>query len=462
MNQQMSVFCSSVQFGSQQRSIMTRAALNFSIAFILLLSRCCDANRKLLVFLIDGFRYDYMDDLQNLAGFREIVENGVKVDYLTPDFPSLSYPNYYSLMTGRYCEVHQMTGNYMWDKDTLKEFLIGTNPDSRLPLWWDGSEPLWVTMQKLGKRVYMYYWPGCEVTIRGIRPTFCEEYVYNPSEKNLTDAMESALNMLKSNKADMAGIYYEKIDVEGHHFGPHSPEIQRAIRSLDQALQILNQKIKEKNMRDDINVVLFSDHGMTELKWMEKVIELDHYIDMTHIIKMMDRGPVVSLWPKQDRFEEIYQNLSTADNMNVYKKQEIPDRYHYKNGRFVSTLTLVAEPGWFITENKGKLPFWKNGTEEAEGWQHGWHGYDNEFVDMRGFFLAQGPDFKTNFRAGPIRTVDVYNVLCKTLGIEALPNNGSWSRVECLMRSSAAAVRAALTSGLLLPLLLLLTHSVTC
>uniref|UniRef100_A0A673LIS5 glycerophosphocholine cholinephosphodiesterase n=1 Tax=Sinocyclocheilus rhinocerous TaxID=307959 RepID=A0A673LIS5_9TELE len=406
-------------------SIMTRAVLNILAAFILLLSRCCDANRKLLVFLIDGFRYDYMDDLQNLAGFREIVENGVKVDYITPDFPSLSYPNYYSLMTGRYCEVHQMTGNYMWDKDTMKEFLIGTNSDSRLPMWWDGSEPLWVTMQKLGKRVYMYYWPGCEVTILGVRPTFCEEYVYNPSEKNLTDSMESALNVLKSNKADMAGIYYEKIDVEGHHFGPRSPEIQRAIRSLDQAFQILNQKIKEKNMRDDINVVLFSDHGMTDLKWMEKVIELDKYIDMSHIIKMMDRGPVVSLWPKQDKFEEIYQNLSTVDNMNVYKKQEIPDRFHYKNGRFVSTLTLIAEPGWFITENKAKLPFWNNGTEEAGGWQHGWHGYDNEFMDMRGFFLAQGPDFKMNFRAGPIRTVDVYNVLCKTLGIEPLPNNGS-------------------------------------
>ncbi len=58
-------------------------------------------------------------------------------------------------------------------------------------------------------------------------------------------------------------------------------------------------------MRDDINVVLFSDHGMTDLQWMEKVIELDIYIDMTHIIQMMDRGPVVSLWPKQDKFEEV-------------------------------------------------------------------------------------------------------------------------------------------------------------
>lgn len=79
---------------------MTRTLLKIYTLFILLLSRHCDANRKLLVFLIDGFRHDYMDDLQNLPGFREIVENGVKVDYLTPDFPSLSYPNYYSLMTG--------------------------------------------------------------------------------------------------------------------------------------------------------------------------------------------------------------------------------------------------------------------------------------------------------------------------------------------------------------------------
>lgn len=434
---------------------MTRTLLKIYTLFILLLCRQCDANRKLLVFLIDGFRHDYMDDLHNLPGFREIVENGVKVDYLTPDFPSLSYPNYYSLMTGRHCEVHQMTGNYMWDTDTQKEFLIGTNPDSRLPMWWNGSEPLWVTMQKLGKKVYMYYWPGCEVTILGVRPTFCEEYVYNPSEKNLTDSMQNALNALKSSKADMAGIYYEKIDVEGHHFGPRSPEIQRAIRSLDQAFQILNQKIREKNMRDTINVVLFSDHGMTQLKWMEKIIELDNYIDMSHIIKMMDRGPVVSLWPKQDKFEEIYQNLSTADNMNVYKKHEIPDRFHYKNGQFVSTLTLVAEPGWFITENKAKLPFWNNGTEAAEGWQHGWHGYDNEFVDMRGFFLAQGPDFKSNYRAGPIRTVDVYNVLCKTLGMNPLPNNGSWSRVECMMRSSAATAGASLISCCFLLLLAL-------
>ncbi|XP_026872328.2 glycerophosphocholine cholinephosphodiesterase ENPP6 [Electrophorus electricus] len=440
---------------------MRRPANSHIIIFIvsvsLLVSGQCDVSRKLLVFLIDGFRYDYIHDLQNLPGFKEIVDNGVKVDYMTPDFPSLSFPNYYSLMTGRHCEVHQMTGNYMWDKDSMKEFLIGENPDSRLPMWWDGSEPLWVTMQKLGKKVHMYYWPGCEVEILGVLPTFCEEYVYNPSIRNLTDAFEDALNVLKGGKADMAAVYYENIDVEGHHYGPGSAVVQRAVRSLDVAFQTLNQRIKEKGMQDELNVIMFSDHGMTDINWMKKVIELELYINMSHIIKMMDRGPVVSLWPKSARFEEIYRTLQVVDNMKVYKTNEIPERYHYKRGKFVSPLTLVADPGWFITESKAKLPYWQNSTGE-QGWQHGWHGYDNEYLDMRGFFLAQGPDFKEDFRAGPIRSVDVYNVMCKVLGIQPLPNNGSWSRVEFMLTGSAArAAPTLLCSSVLVFLVLLLS-----
>uniref|UniRef100_A0AAQ5ZZ86 glycerophosphocholine cholinephosphodiesterase n=1 Tax=Amphiprion ocellaris TaxID=80972 RepID=A0AAQ5ZZ86_AMPOC len=394
------------------------------------------AARPLLVFLIDGFRYDYMDELHELPGFRELVENGVKVDYLTPDFPSLSYPNYYSLMTGRHCDTHQMTGNYMWDEVSKKEFLIGTNPDSRLPLWWDGSEPLWVTLQKLGKKVFMYYWPGCEVEILGVRPSFCEEYVYNPSEKNLTESISNALDILRSGEADMAAIYYEKIDVEGHHFGPNSHQVRTAVRQLDLAMQTLNNKIKETNMVNQLNIVLFSDHGMTKIQWMEKVIELDKYISMSDIVKMMDKGPVVSLWPQEDKYQKV-------PNMRVYARQDIPERFHYKRGKFVSPLTLVAEPGWFITENKTKLPYWKNGSGEPSAWQNGWHGYDNEYLDMRGFFLATGPDFKRNVRAAPIRTVDVYNLMCWTLGVDPLPNNGSWARVEYLLNDSDGLFQSA-------------------
>ncbi|KAM9741469.1 glycerophosphocholine cholinephosphodiesterase ENPP6 [Menidia menidia] len=401
------------------------------------------AARPLLVFLIDGFRYDYMDDLPALPGFGELVGSGVKVDYLTPDFPSLSYPNYYTLMTGRHCDSHHMTGNYMWDEESKREFLIGTNPDSRLPLWWDGSEPLWVTLQKLGKDVFMYYWPGCEVEILGVRPTFCEEYVYNPSEQNLTQSIINALDVLRSGKADMAAVYYEKIDVEGHHFGPGSQEVRTAVQRLDVAMQTLNSQIKLLHLENQLNVLLFSDHGMTKIHWMEKVIELEMYIHMSDIGKMMDRGPVVNLWPKENKYNEVYAALSRVPNMRVYGRQEFPERFHYKDGRFVSPLTLVAEPGWFIVENKTKLPFWKNDSGEPSAWQNGWHGYDNEFLDMRGFFLAAGPDFKRNVRAAPIRSVDIYNLMCWTLGVAPLPNNGSWSRVEYLLSGSDGPLRPA-------------------
>ncbi|XP_055015460.1 glycerophosphocholine cholinephosphodiesterase ENPP6 isoform X1 [Boleophthalmus pectinirostris] len=473
----------------------------------------CAASRPLLVLLIDGFRYDYLDALDTLPGFRELLHRGVTVDYMTPDFPSLSYPNYYSLMTGRHCDAHHMTGNYMWDEASGKEFLIGTNVDSRLPLWWDGAEPLWVTAQKSGRRVYMYYWPGCEVEILGVRPTLCEEYISSPSIQNLTSAIEDALNairyntpcilsclplspvsaasplvsdvsplclsfprlsqppvcavfpvlsclpVLRSGKAHMGAVYYEKMDVEGHHFGPNSPEVKSALQELDTAMQALSHSITEKGLEDKLNVVMFSDHGMTGIQWMDKVIELDMYINMADITKIMDRGPVVSLWPKKDKQDQVRAALGTVPNMRVYLKSDVPERFHYSRGRFVSPLTLVAEPGWFIVQNKSKLPYWKNESSgPARGWQNGWHGYDNEYLDMRGFFLAAGPDFKVNVRAAPIRSVDVYNVMCRTLGVEPLPNNGSWSRVEYLLSGAGTGsygwrlLLSAALLGLLLPL----------
>ncbi|XP_033829971.1 glycerophosphocholine cholinephosphodiesterase ENPP6 isoform X1 [Periophthalmus magnuspinnatus] len=403
-------------------------------ALLSLLLRGGCASRPLLVILIDGFRYDYMDALDTLPGFRELQRRGVTVDYLTPDFPSLSYPNYYSLMTGRHCDTHHMSGNYMWDEASQKEFLIGTNPDSRLPLWWDGAEPLWVTAEKRGRSVFMYYWPGCEVEILGVRPALCEEYIYNPSIQNLTHSIESALNAISLGKANMGALYYEKIDVEGHHFGPDSPEVSRAVQELDGAMQALSRSITEKGLEDKLNVVMFSDHGMTRIQWMDKVIELDKYLNMSDITKFMDRGPVVSLWPKRDKQDQVRAALGIVPNMRVYSKADVLERFHYGGGRFVSPLTLVAEPGWFIIQNKSVLPYWKNESSgPALGWQNGWHGYDNEYLDMRGFFLAAGPDFKKNVRAAPIRSVDVYNLMCRTLGIEPLPNNGSWSRVEYLL-----------------------------
>ncbi|KAJ7404764.1 Ectonucleotide pyrophosphatase/phosphodiesterase family member 6 [Pitangus sulphuratus] len=446
------------------------AFLAAALAALLPLPAAPSAHRKLLVFLLDGFRFDYIDDseLEGLPGFRDIVNMGVKVDYMTPDFPSLSYPNYYTLMTGRHCEVHQMTGNYMWDQKANVSFDIGVNKESLMPLWWNGSEPLWVTMTKAKKNVSMYYWPGCEVEILGVRPSYCREYFSVPTDKNFADAIIDALESLwyvtrflqcgvsslkdeylglpsgifsglapSNGSAEMAAVYYERIDVEGHHYGPSSQQRKDALKEVDKALSNMISLIKSKGLQNEVNVLLFSDHGMTDISWADKVIELNKYINMSDTIQMKDRGPVVSLWPVPEKHTEIYQKLKAVEHMDVYNIQDIPNRFFYKKGKFVSPLTLVAEEGWFIVESRDKLPFWENGTGKKEAWQNGWHGYDNELMDMRGFFLAYGPDFRSNYRAPPIRSVDVYNIMCSLAGIQPLPNNGSWSRVECMLRNTA-------------------------
>ncbi|XP_027491805.1 ectonucleotide pyrophosphatase/phosphodiesterase family member 6 [Corapipo altera] len=415
------------------------ALLAAALAALLPLPAAPSAHRKLLVFLLDGFRFDYIDDseLEGLPGFRDIVNMGVKVDYMTPDFPSLSYPNYYTLMTGRHCEVHQMTGNYMWDQKANVSFDIGVNKESLMPLWWNGSEPLWVTMTKAKKNVSMYYWPGCEVEILGVRPSYCREYFSVPTDKNFADAISDALETLCNGSAEMAAVYYERIDVEGHHYGPLSQQRKNALKEVDKALSNMISLIKSKGLQNEVNVLLFSNHGMTDISWADKVIELNKYINMSDTIQMKDRGPVVSLWPAPEKHAEIYQKLKAVEHMDVYNIQDIPNRFFYKKGKFVSPLTLVAEEGWFIVESRDKLPFWENGTGKKEAWQNGWHGYDNELMDMRGFFLAYGPDFRSNYRAPPIRSVDVYNIMCSLAGIQPLPNNGSWSRVECMLRNTA-------------------------
>ncbi|KAM4706410.1 glycerophosphocholine cholinephosphodiesterase ENPP6 [Discoglossus pictus] len=421
---------------------------NHRIFSVTLLTLCLaapsSARNKLLVFLLDGLRFDYISDkeLESLPGFKTIVESGVKVEYMTPDFPSLSYPNYYTLMTGHHCEAHHMTGNYMWDQKTNVSFDIGVNEDSRLPLWWNGAEPLWVTMEKAKRKVYMYYWPGCEVEILGVRPSYCREYYNFPSDANFTKAVSDAIQSLRNGNSDMSAVYYERIDIEGHHHGPWSEMRKDATRAVDQVLQSLDQQMKDLGLQNEVNVILFSDHGMTDIFWMDKVIELNKYIDMNDIIQQKDRGPVVSLWPAEGKHSKVYNQLISVQHMKVYEKDGIPDRFHYKKGKFVAPLTLVADQGWFIIEAKEKLPFWNNGTPTNQAWQHGWHGYDNEIMDMRGFFLAKGPDFKVNFRSAPIRSVDVYNIMCNTLGIEPLPNNGSWSRVESMFRNGASTAQS--------------------
>lgn len=55
--------------------------------------------KKVILVLVDGVRYDYVKD-PSLKGFQRMARKGVKAEYVQPIFPSNSYPNWYTIVTG--------------------------------------------------------------------------------------------------------------------------------------------------------------------------------------------------------------------------------------------------------------------------------------------------------------------------------------------------------------------------
>jgi hypothetical protein len=130
--------------------------------------------RTLLVISMDGFRADYLrSHAQYMPSINAFFRDGVKSKGIRPSFPSLTFPNHYTIATGLYPSAHGIVANSFINPNTAQRFSMGSG--SLEPHWW-GGEPLWVTARKAGLNAYVYFWPGSEVELHGYRPTQYKQY----------------------------------------------------------------------------------------------------------------------------------------------------------------------------------------------------------------------------------------------------------------------------------------------
>ncbi|XP_033733261.1 glycerophosphocholine cholinephosphodiesterase ENPP6-like [Pecten maximus] len=421
-------------------------------------------DNKLLLFLLDGFRWDYFDRQEiNLPGFRRMMREGARAEYLLPDFPSLSYPNYYSIMTGLHCEDHGMVGNYMFDTKHNESFLIGVNRDQYHAYWWDDGEPLWVTAEKQGKRSYFYSWPGCEVTIRGVDPTYCKKYpmLSYPKLKDMQAAIAEGLELFSNGSADVVGIYVELPDKYGHKYGPSSAKLNQKLEEIDAEMDKLLDELESRDLRDDVNIMIFSDHGMTEVS-ETRVINITDYVDIEDIRVVLDAGANVYIWPNPGKLDKVYSDLVAMDNpyLTVLKKADIPDRWYYRNHYRTSPILLVAANGWYITTPLLPRFFSYFGS----GPMQGTHGFDNNETDMQGIFLATGPDISQNVVVKGFANIHIYQMMCDVLGLTPNQNDGQWDAVAGVLThkriSSATSVVVNVTMVIVMAVFSLIRLSI--
>ncbi|KAK0069074.1 ectonucleotide pyrophosphatase/phosphodiesterase family member 6 [Biomphalaria pfeifferi] len=397
--------------------MVRRHTLCFLIS--VLASALCD---KLLVILLDGFRWDYTEkyDLEN---FKKLYTDGVRAGYLINVFPTFSFPNYYSLMTGLYSETHGITGNVMYDADRNESFILGYNTQSSNPHWWEAGEPVWITSVRQNKSSYMFYWPGCHVPIHGMRPTYCLPSQYRLPLENFRLALHQSLELLDNGTTELAAVYCEQPDLYGHDFGTESREIEEVLKELDQVIGRVMERVLHSG---SVNLIIFSDHGMTNMD-RSKVINITDVLtsEPNLYIYVYESGAVASIYvPNEVAADKVFDLLENFHpRMKVYRRLDLPQRLHYKYGRYVAEITCVAELGWVILQPMDNLFPNETGT----------HGYDFREKDMRGIFYAMGPHFKPGASVSYLKAVDMYNLMCLILDLVPSANNGSLYRVKPLL-----------------------------
>ena len=373
--------------------------------------RINDLRPTLVVISIDGFRPDYLDRSATPNLYR-IIDQGVHAKYLIPSFPTKTFPNHNTIVTGLYPAHHGIVANYMYDPD-LKEKFDKKNPAvMKDPRWW-GGEPIWVTAEKQGMRAAPMMWPGATVERPGMRPTFTQEFDKHATSNERVDKLVPLLDLPVDQRPQLLMLYLDAVDQAGHDYGPRSQQVREAVEQADASIGRLMEALKDRGIDDEVNMLVVSDHGMSPQS-PKKVVCLDQYLDMS-TVDVIDGTPIVNLLPKDGDYEALYRKLKRVPHAKVYHASEVPQRWHFSGSHRIPPVFLVANDEWTISTHE---------YLKTHKFEYGNHGFDNDSKNMRAVFLAEGPAFQHGTMK-PFVNVNLYSLFAYLLNLSPAQTDGS-------------------------------------
>ena len=365
-------------------------------------------DQYVLLISFDGFRADYID-WYDTPNFDQIKLNGVKAKSLKPLFPTKTFPNHYSIATGMYVENHGLIGNQFFDKK-LNEFYQTKDREKVEDKRFYGGEPIWSTAEKQGLKTASYFWVGSEAQAGGHYPSIWKKYDQKQSFDARIDSVIKWFEKPIKNRPRLVLLYFHEPDNTGQKYGPRSKENKLMVESVDRTIGNILNKLKTLTIYKKLNVILVSDHGMTEIDKTKKIV-LSKYID-TKKIKMEGSGAYTLLYSDENNeIEKSYLKLKQLSNIDVYKKENIPDKWRFKRHHRIKDILIVAKEGWTILKDnlEGSYYFYSKAA----------HGYDNDLQSMQAIFFAQGPAFKKDYTISSINNIDIYPLIAHILNIKS-------------------------------------------
>jgi len=390
------------------------------------------APRLLFLVSFDGYRWDY-PELHGAPALLGLARDGVRAASLVPSFPSKTYPNHYTLVTGLRPEHHGIVANTMWDPRWNARFSLADRAAVEDGRWW-GGEPIWNTAERQGRLAATSFWPGSEAAVGGRRPSFWGRYDPRVPDVERVDQALAWLDLPAARRPSLVALYFDEPDTSGHRFGPRAPETAAAVAHVDDLLRRLLAGLAARGLAATTDVVVVSDHGMTAVD-PERAIVLAELVDLAEV-EIVELSAFGLLRPRPGREAAVLAALAGAHpHLHVVRREAMPERLHYRDHRRIPPIVLWAEAGWTLYRTAAER------ARDRADFSLGAHGYDPQERDMHGILVAAGPSFRRGLAAPPLDNVDVYELLCAAAGLAPAPNDGDRARVAALLASAPAAGR---------------------
>ncbi len=370
---------------------------------------------------IDGFRYDYVDQF-NPPNIKSFISKGSKAEALIPSFPSKTFPNHYSIVTGLNPGNHGLVDNTFYDRQRDIVFKMDKKDLVTDPYFYGGI-PLWELAKRNNVKSASFFWPGSEMTEEARRPDYFMPFDDDYDNDLRVDGVINWLKLPEAERPHFITLYFSIVDHAGHDFGPASEETKEAVLKVDSLLARLMKGIESTKL--PVNVMLVSDHGMYELTKKESTyIFIDELINRKDTsVKLANGGTQTHLYFNDVKARDsVYALLKMKEaNFTVLKKEEFPAHWNYKHDR-VGDIIMEAKLGYYLREGSRER-FMKSLNV---GGKFGVHGYDPELTkDVRGIFLAQGPNIVPGVTLPPLQNIHVYPFIAKILGLPLPKIDGS-------------------------------------
>ena len=390
---------------------------------------------RVLLIGIDGLRPDIINPVDTPKLF-ELAQSGTTTKGMIPVMPSVTFVNFYTLATGQYPEHHGLVDKGPYDRDKKKQFCINNDGKDRK---WLAGEPIWETAEKQGLNTAVLYWISAEVPEEGTHLRIAPEFSYKATTAQRVKTVAGWFDGPKEKWPRLTAMYIQEVDSAGHTYGPDSEEYLEAAKNVDAQISILLNDLASKGVKENLTVLIVSDHGMTDVD-SQHLIRLERAFDFNKekfqiaqekitqenkCTSYYHWNPYLEIYDVgggPEAVDAAYHALKNLQHIQVWKRGEMPAHYHIDHPDRGPDLLVVADEGWLLSARAGALA--------SDPGQAGTHGYDNHLPSMQATFIGNGPIFPKGQTVGRFENVNVNRMVACALGITPAETDADVDLVE--------------------------------